>query len=118
MVDLPRYNPISILPSVKSNDVAAAPIQTSLQAIFVSGRTLKRIAKSSVIPPNDKRKLADSTKAAGTGRTCIMDVPIAASVALNARDTNNKKPPPTTKPNDRQRFLIAHTQKLSDLGLA
>src|SRR6516162_3169517 len=117
MVDLPRYNPISSLPNVKSNDVTAAPIQTSLQATFVSGRTLKSIPKSSVITPNDKRKLTDSNQGTGAGRACAMNVPMAASAALNARDTNNKKPVPRTKPNERQRFLMAHTQKLSDLGL-
>lgn len=117
MVDLPGYKPVSILPIVKSSDVTAAPIHTSLQAISVSGRTLKIMANSSVMAPAERRQLTDSNKNAGAGSRCPVNFPMAASAALKASDTRNRKPVLSTRPNDKKRFLSVHTQILSDLGL-
>jgi hypothetical protein len=101
---------------VKSSDVTAAPIQTSLQATFVSGRTLKIMAKSSVVTPNESNELTDSNKNAGAGRTCPMNFPRMASAALKASDSSSRKPVPRTSPNDKKRFLIVEATKPSERG--
>src|ERR1019366_1032080 len=85
-VDLARYNPISALPVVKSSDATAAPIHTSPQAISVSGRYLKIIARSSAITPNERRKLTDSNKNTDVGRRGPMKFPTAPSAALTTSD--------------------------------
>src|SRR5436190_18013963 len=114
-VDLPRYTPINTLPIVKSNDATVAPIQTSLQAIFVAGRNLKIIARSRVITPNDRRAVADSSKATGPGSRCPTNLAAAPSAALITSDTMSRKPVPRTRAKEKNRLRIALTHTLSDL---
>src|SRR5260370_1193936 len=54
-------------PAVNNKEVSAAPIQTSLQAILVLGRSLKIIANRTVIESRERRKSRDSNKTAGIG---------------------------------------------------
>src|ERR1039457_7575178 len=49
----PRYRPSRNFPRLKSRAVIIAPIQTSRQVIFTSGRTLKIMANNSVMTPNE-----------------------------------------------------------------
>ena len=54
---LPRYRPMANLPMVNSTAVTAAPIQTSRQAIFTSGRYFSSTAKATVITTSEMARL-------------------------------------------------------------
>src|SRR5882724_8751157 len=95
-------------PAVNNKEVSAAPIQTSLQAILVLGRSLNVIANRTVIENREKRKSTDSSKTAGIGRTPPRYFVTAASSALSNREAKSKNPMPSTIPKLRKRSLTRH----------
>ena len=92
-------------PAVNNKDVSAAPIQTSLQAILVSGRNLKIIANRTVIESRERRKSRDSNQNAGIGSMPPRYFVTAARSALSNSETKSKNPMPSTMPKLRKRSL-------------
>ena len=84
------------LPAVEPNEESsAAPIQTSLQAILVLGRSVKIIANRTVIESRERRKSRDSNKTAGIGSMTPRYFVTAARSALSQSETKSKDPTPS-----------------------
>src|SRR5216683_251397 len=92
-------------PAVNNKEVSATPIQTSLQAILVLGRSLKIIANRTVIESRERRKSRDSNKTAGIGSMSPRYFVTAARSALSNSKTKSKNPMPSTIPKLRNRAL-------------
>jgi hypothetical protein len=83
---------IKNLPTENSNEVVAAPIQTSLHAIWTSGTNLQIIAKSNVINANETTRSKMCAVAASIGRKPPTISETAVKTALMISETSNKKP--------------------------
>src|ERR1700687_4813597 len=78
-------------PAVNNKEVSAAPIQTSLQAILVLGRSLKIIANRTVIESRERRKSRDSNKTAGIGSMSRRYFVTAARSELSNSETKSNE---------------------------
>src|ERR1700744_3235201 len=99
----PRYQASRNFPAAKSTDVTNAPTQTSRQAIFTSGSTLKIIANKTVMTANEIKSLVTTDKTPTPGKSSFKNLLNAASAALTTSDTSSKKPIPTTIANESNR---------------
>src|SRR6185295_9217933 len=98
----PTYQASAPLPRLKQQAVTNAPTQTSRQAIFASGMTLKISANKSVLTASPTSALSSSQSVA-QGSQCSKCVVTVVSAALTTSETSSKKATPITIVNEKKR---------------
>ncbi len=101
---------------VNNAAVSPAPTQTSRQATFASGSTLKIRAKSPVTTANETMKFNAWRTASGKGRRPLNHFPNAANALLSINDTSRRKPVPSTATKDRNRSFTNPQTPRPSLG--
>src|SRR5262252_3029638 len=92
-----------ILPIANNAAVAAAPNQTSLHAIWTSGRILKIAANRIIVRENEKPKSTSGQTDAVNGSIVWKYLLTFASTVLSASDTTSRKHIATTSKKDKAR---------------
>ena len=98
MLLLPRYQPITDLPRVKSSAVTKAPIATSRQGRLRSGRILYMAPKSSAMMPSEITKFTSDISSVISGAPPRSQVLTIEMPALTASETSRMKPVAATSP--------------------
>ena len=94
------------LPIVNSRAVATAPIHTSRQVSFTSGRNLKIIAKRSVTTPKETRKVRTSIRTFAPGSRPVAQAPTADTAAETTSEMSSRKPIPRIMPKETRRVMM------------
>src|SRR5918998_4932895 len=116
MALLPRYNTIKSLPMVKRTAVTNAPVHTSDQATLALGKSLKIMAKSSVITAKDISELTALPTGSGHGTFAENVCPNALNPALRDNETRSKKAVPKSPKIDKNRRRSRISMPSWDLG--
>src|SRR6478609_5222087 len=93
------------LPKVNSPAVTAAPIHTSFQWIFTSGKVLNISANRAVTTAIEMQKFSSCQTTAPPGSECSNTCPTQVSAALTIKETSSKNATPTTSVKEKKRSL-------------
>src|SRR5215813_3959665 len=106
-----------ILPIANSTAVAAAPSQTSLQAISTSGRILKIVANSIVVPAKETEKSTNGQTVAVNGSRSLKYALAAARNVLTTSDESSRTPIESTRKNESNRVRRMSAQTCRGRGV-